>query len=186
MLTPIILDSNSVLNEIQAHLNYCLPCYRDIPLQSSLYFTYTSGWSSYILPLIISWLASLLWSQLDKQRKLSIYYREKLQLSLPEKLLVSNLYISPRLVLSPVYRIISWHPIRRLLQISDSSNFILEIQVTCASKSYALIFELYTQSLELWGIKPVIKSWNWIRRSSNTGILIESNIIFVDESYKIR
>ena len=53
--------------------------------------------------------------------------------------------------------------------------------------SDTLTFGMHTQNLELPGIKPAIKiSTGFVDPVKNTGILIESDFIFVDESNKIR
>ena len=53
--------------------------------------------------------------------------------------------------------------------------------------SDTLTFGMYSQNLELPGIKQAIKfSTGFVDPVENTGILIESDFTFVDESKKIR
>ena len=91
---------------------------------------------------------------------------EKLQLSPPQKVPVSLYSLGLRPIFSPVYGIISWCSICRLLQTSDSANSLLEIQATCTSMFITFTYGMCTQNLELRGIEPAIKFCNWISRSS--------------------
>ena len=120
-----------------------------------------------ILPLILSWFACLPRSQLDRQRKLSIYYLKRNSNFLLLRNYLTLIYsFDPQSITSPVHRILSWCPMCQLLQTSDSANFLLEIQITFTFMSYTLTFELYTQNLELWGIESATKFCNWICLSS--------------------
>ena len=105
--------------------------------------------------------------QLDMQWKLSTYYLERNSNFLLLRNYLSLMYpFGPRPITSPVYGIISWSPMCRLLRTSDSANFLLEIQATCTSIYNTLTFGMYTQNLELRRMEPATKFCNWIRRSS--------------------
>ena len=120
----------------------------------------------------LSWLACLdllvfCNIQLDMQWKLSTYYLERNSNFLLLRNYLSLMYsFDPRPIISPVYSIISWCSICRLLWTSESANFLLEIQASCTSMSITLTFGMCTQNLELRGMEPATKFCNWIRRSS--------------------
>ena len=76
----------------------------------------------------------------------AILLREKLKLSPPQKLPVSYVFLWSAALTSPVYGIISWCSMCRLLQTSDSANLFLKIQVTCTSMSIIVTFwDVYTK-----------------------------------------
>ena len=101
------------------------------------------------------------------QWKLSTYYLERNSNFLLLRNYLSLMYsFGPRPITSPVYGIISWCTMCRLLLTSESANFLLEIQASCTSMSITLTFGMCTQNLELRGMEPAIKFCNWIRRSS--------------------
>ena len=105
--------------------------------------------------------------QLDMQWKLSTYYLERNSNFLLLRNYLSLMYsFDPRPITSPVYGIISWCPMCRLLRISDSVDFLLETQVTCTFIYNTLTFEMCTRNLELRGMESATKFYNWIRRSS--------------------
>ena len=109
----------------------------------------------------------LLWSPARYAVKtLYLLLSEELQLSPPQKLPVSYVFLRSAAHYLPVYGIISWCPMCRLLQTSDSANSLLEIQATSTSIYYTFIFGMFTQNLELREMEPAIKFRNWIRRSS--------------------
>ena len=100
---------------------------------------------------------------------------DKLQLSPPQKLPVSFVFILYAAHYLPVYGIISWCSMCPLLQTSDRAKFILEIQATCTS---------YVHSTRLLGCIHKILNYEWwnLRQNfwtefvdpvENTGILID-------------
>ena len=73
----------------------------------------------------------------------------------------------------------------QFLQISDSTNSLLEIRATCKSMPYTH-FGLYSRNLELREIEPSIKFiTRFIDLADNTVIIIEFDIIFVYESIRL-
>ena len=115
----------------------------------------------------MAWLACLLWSPAGYAVKtLYLLLREKLQLSPPQKLPVSFVFLLSAAHYLPVYGIISWYPMCRLLRISDSANSLLEIQaIECLCPLHPP-FRMCIQNLELRGIESETKFCNWILRSS--------------------
>ena len=76
--TPSIIDSGLVLHKIQAHLNYCLSCYFDIPFQNPLYFhSYLRVTSLDILFLmfIVNCLSSVIPDRLAEKLKISLHQK---------------------------------------------------------------------------------------------------------------
>ena len=76
----------------------------------------------------------------------------------------------------------------RLLQTSFNANFVLEIQVTRMSMSNTLTFWIVCH--KIWNYEGLSMRPNFVTGFVdpivNTGILIKSDIIFVDEYYKMR
>ena len=133
-----------------------------------LYFdSYRRMSSLGILPLMHILTSCLLWSPAGWTIK-TLY----LQLERNSNFLLLRNYLSLmysfglRPIISLVYGIISWCQMYRLLQTSESTNFLLEIQAISTSMSITLTFGMCTQNLELRGIEPATKFCNRIRRSS--------------------
>ena len=94
-----------------------------------------------IMPMMLADFAFLLWSPARYAVKtLYLLLREKLHLSSPQKLPVSYVFLQSAVHYLPVYWIISWCPMCRLLQTSNSANFLLKIQATWMSMSITLVF----------------------------------------------
>ena len=185
IITPSIVDQiqfSTKFKHTWITVDLAIESFRSGTLALSLIFAYDA-------PGILSWyllLACLLWYQLDRQRKLIIYYLER-----NSNFLLRHVCLlcipSVRGPLHPAYRTIRWCPMCRLLQISDSASFLLWIQATCKSCSIHLLLGC------IYEIRNYEGSSQWpnfatefVDPLENAGILIESDIIFVDKWNKIR
>ena len=103
--------------------------------------------------------ACLLWSLAESAEK-TLYFLsiEKLQFSPPQKLPVFYVFLWFATHCLPVYGIISWCPMYRLLQTSNSANFLLEIQATSTFMLITLTLGMCTQSFELreWNLHQIL------------------------------
>ena len=135
-------------------------------------FPYWRMMSFDILPMMLVLTACLLWSPAGYAKKtLYLLLREKLQLSLPQKLPVSYVFIRSVAHYLLVYGIISWCPMYRLLQTSGSANSLLEIQATSTSMySHShLGCEHKIWNYEGWNLRPNFIT-EFIDPVENTGI----------------
>ena len=82
--------------------------------------------------------------QLDMQWKLSTYYLERNSNFLLLRNYLSLMYSFGLLpITSPVYEIVSWCPMCRHLQTSDSANFLLKLHATSTSSVHYTLLGMY-------------------------------------------
>ena len=115
----------------------------------------------------LSWLPlfSMILGWIDSENYL-FKSHQKLQVSSPQKLLISYAFLQSAAHYLSVYGIICWNPMFRLLRIFDSAKFLLKIWTTSSSMLIIFTFRMYTQNLEIRLMEPATKFCNWIRRSS--------------------
>ena len=146
---PSIVDSGKVLYEIQVHLNYWYTLQYDDPFRNPCTSMSIPAYDVPRHPASDACLDLLVFydPQLDMQWKLSTYYFERNSNFILLKNYLSLLYsFGPWPITSPVYGIVSWCPMCRLLRTSDSANFLLEILATCMSMyHYTHLWDVYTK-----------------------------------------
>ena len=93
----------------------------------------------------LSWLflSSLILGWIDREKYL-FKFHQKLQLSSPQKLPISCVFLQSAAHYLSVYGIIYWYPMFRLLRIFDSANFLLKIYTTSSSMLIIFTFRMYT------------------------------------------
>ena len=167
ILLPSIVDPgfstlrNSSAFELLAYLAIGMICF-EIPLL--LLCPYRRMSSLGTLPLMFFLSVCLLWSPAG--------YAVKTLTFPPQKFPVSYVFFRSVAHYFPVYGIISWCPMCRLLKTSDSANFLLEIQATRTSMSITFTYGMCTQNLKLWewNLRPSFVT-EFVDPVENAGIL---------------
>ena len=123
-----------------------------------LYFhSYRRMTSLGILPLMVVLTACLPWSQAGWAEKTLNLVLERSSNFLFLRSYLSLMYsFDLRLITFPVYGIVSWCPMYRFFQTSDSSNFLLEFQATCTYMSLHSLLGYVHKILnyEEWNLRP--------------------------------